>query len=125
MHFIATLAMDSVNLKLAELHVETSDQIFEFVLILSHKFHSLFLVHFLSEELFWSLMVREQQEEDVALVSRYLHQVDLALNLMKVAIKHPSHLWDTQLIPTNIHAAWSFFGYDIREARRRTPHFLW
>lgn len=78
--------MEPFDLELAELDVESANEVLKDIATFIQQLGRLLVRQDLLYVLIWSLKVWKQQNEHFHLVSRYLYQVDLPVDVMEVTV---------------------------------------
>lgn len=106
--------METLNLQLAILDVELLDEHFKHVTRIAHQFLSFLFCHLLAKENVGALKVREQQYEYSERVSRNFYEVNDAVNIVEVPVKHlPLRVNFVQLVIFERHGRRAPFCDDI------------
>ena len=80
------LGMEAPNLQFAKLDVEIGNEVLKNVAALGHQLGRLLIREHLLDVLIRLLEVREEKNEDLALVARDLDQVDCVIDLVEVSV---------------------------------------
>ena len=105
--------MVALNLQLAKLDVEVLHKIFKQILVITHQLHSNFLCKNLRQVLLWLLKVGEQENKNLFSVTRDFYEVNFAVQLVEVPVKHFSLGLNAELIVTDVHRWRSFLCDDV------------
>ena len=107
------LGVEATNLQFAELDVEVGDEVLEDIAALGHQLGRLLIREHLLDIFVRLLEVREEENEDLALVARDLDQVDRVIDLVEVSVENlPTHLNST-LVESNGHRGWPLLRHNV------------
>ena len=107
------LGMEATNLQFTELDVEVGDEVLEDIAALRHQLGRLLVCEHLLDILIRLLEVREEENEDLALVARDLDEVDRVVDLVEVSVQNlPTHLNST-LVEAYGHRGWPLLSHNI------------
>jgi hypothetical protein len=85
-----SLAVETFDLELVEFDKETADEVLKDIAAVVDQLSCLFVCQDLLYVLLWLFKIWEQKDEYFCLVARYLHQVNLTVDLVEVTVLNPS-----------------------------------